>query len=72
MNIHAFRGIRTRNPSKRAAAEINRCYLTFNYSRTWHKVTEADSSHGDETEVEAFEEAPVLPEHEETRASCQV
>lgn len=41
--------------------------------RTWDKVTEANGSHGDETEVETFKEAPVFfPEHEEASSGGQV
>lgn len=40
---------------------------------TWNEVPEADGGHGDEAEVEAVVEGPVLlPQHEEARAGSQV
>lgn len=34
---------------------------------TWHKITKANSGHGNKTEVESFKERPLLPNGEESR-----
>ena len=40
---------------------------------TWHKISEADGCHGDETEVESIKEAPViLPQHKEASTGRKV